>query len=485
MDEKKRNDDALFEALNKAKKKKRRKRWLTALIIIGIIVIALMITVTVLRRKVDARVATDEDKVLSKEAAYGSISTRVSGSGNIEDVDTETVTVPEGVEIDEVVVTANTKLREGDAIATLDLTSVLSTMAAVQDEIGELDKQLAEAKNDNVSSTLSAGVNGRLKKLYITPQADVAACMVENGALALISLDGKMAAEIENESLKSGDKVTVERADGKQLEGTVEKNVNGIATVLVTDNGPELNEQVRILDADGKLMGKAGLTIHSLFRLTGFAGTVAYISAATTICTLTNTATGARYNSILKQRGEKEETLLELLTLYQRGALCAPFDGTVIRIDYDENSSSANTAAPAASAQSDMSSYASAFGFSYPTASAGTTTAAKSSDEETDGIAVVKMAPDKSMKVSISVDENDILSLEKGQLAEVTIESGSRCLGNGRLRRRGDLRQGKGHAGRYDGRGRHQHPGYRQCPDHPYGRSQQDGRRCLCLYGIR
>ncbi len=431
MDEKKRNDDALFEALNKAKKKKRRKRWLTALIIIGIIVIALMITVTVLRRKVDARVATDEDKVLSKEAAYGSISTRVSGSGNIEDVDTETVTVPEGVEIDEVVVTANTKLREGDAIATLDLTSVLSTMAAVQDEIGELDKQLAEAKNDNVSSTLSAGVNGRLKKLYITPQADVAACMVENGALALISLDGKMAAEIENESLKSGDKVTVERADGKQLEGTVEKNVNGIATVLVTDNGPELDEQVRILDADGKLLGKAGLTIHSLFRLTGFAGTVAYISArenqdvypATTICTLTNTATGARYNSILKQRGEKEETLLELLTLYQRGALCAPFDGTVIRIDYDENSSSANTAAPASTAQSDMSSYASAFGFSYPTASAGTTTAAKSSDEETDGIAVVKMAPDKSMKVSISVDENDILSLEKGQLAEVTIES--------------------------------------------------------------
>ncbi|MBQ2072451.1 MAG: hypothetical protein II460_08890, partial [Oscillospiraceae bacterium] len=333
MDEKKRNDDALFEALNKAKKKKRRKRWLTALIIIGIIVIALMITVTVLRRKVDARVATDEDKVLSKEAAYGSISTRVSGSGNIEDVDTETVTVPEGVEIDEVVVTANTKLREGDAIATLDLTSVLSTMAAVQDEIGELDKQLAEAKNDNVSSTLSAGVNGRLKKLYITPQADVAACMVENGALALISLDGKMAAEIENESLKSGDKVTVERAEGKQLEGTVEKNVNGIATVLVTDNGPELDEQVSILDADGKLLGRAGLTIHSLFRLTGFAGTVAYISArenqdvypATTICTLTNTATGARYNSILKQRQEKEKTLLELLELYQGGALRAPF----------------------------------------------------------------------------------------------------------------------------------------------------------------
>ena len=89
MDEKKRNDDALFDALNKAKKKKRRKRWLTALIIIGIVVIALVITVSVLRKKVDARVAADEDAVLSRQAVLGSISTRVSGSGNIEDVDTE------------------------------------------------------------------------------------------------------------------------------------------------------------------------------------------------------------------------------------------------------------------------------------------------------------------------------------------------------------------------------------------------------------
>ena len=120
MDEKKRNDDALFEALNKARKKKRRKRWLTALIIIGIVVIALVITVSVLRKKVDARVAADEDAVLSRQAVLGSISTRVSGSGNIEDVDTEIVTVPEGVEIDEVVVKANTRLQKGDVIAYIE-----------------------------------------------------------------------------------------------------------------------------------------------------------------------------------------------------------------------------------------------------------------------------------------------------------------------------------------------------------------------------
>ena len=94
------------------------------------------------------------------------------------------ITVPEGVEIDEVVVKANTKLKEGDVIATLELSSVLSTIASVQDEISELDEQLADTGNSSVSSSITAGVTGRLKKLYIAPQTDVASCMVENGALA-------------------------------------------------------------------------------------------------------------------------------------------------------------------------------------------------------------------------------------------------------------------------------------------------------------
>ena len=52
MDENRRNDDALFAALNRAKKKKKRKRWFTALAIIAVIAVALMITVNVLQKKV-------------------------------------------------------------------------------------------------------------------------------------------------------------------------------------------------------------------------------------------------------------------------------------------------------------------------------------------------------------------------------------------------------------------------------------------------
>ena len=434
MDEVRKNDDALFEALNKAKRRKRRRRWITVLVILAIVASGILYAVNVLRKRVEASMATEGDEVLTYDASIGSISTRVSGSGTIEDVDTEKVTVPEGVEIDEVMVKSNDKLRKGDLIATLDLTSVLSTMASVQEELDELDKELASSSGDRVNTNVTAGVSGRVKKIYAKAKTDVAACMVENGALALISLDGKMAAEFENDSLSAGDKVRVERANGSVIDGSVEKRVGDLVTVLVTDNGPEVDEEVRILNENGVELGSGTLTIHSAFRVTGFTGTVSQVTfgenmlvnAASILFNLTDTGYSAHYNSVLRERKEKEKTLLELLGLYQGGALRAPFDGSILRIDYDENdkTASATNASAVSAGQTGMTSYGmySAMG-STATAAAGTGTATATAQEDEDGIVIVTMAPDISMLVNIDVDEADILSLEIGQPAEVTIES--------------------------------------------------------------
>ena len=429
MDEARRNDDALFEALNKAKRRKRRRRWITVLIILALVAGGILYAVNVLRKRVEASMATESDEVLTYDASIGSISTRVSGSGTIENVDTEKVTVPEGVEIDEVMVKSNDKLRKGDLIATLDLTSVLSTLASVQEELDELDKELVAAGGDRVNTNVTAGVSGRVKKIYAGPKTDVAACMVENGALALIS-----AVEFEDSGLAGGDKVRVERANGSVIDGSVEKRVGERVTVLVTDNGPEVDEEVRILDESGNELGRGALTIHSVFRVTGFTGTVSQVTfgenmlvnAASILFNLTDTGYSAHYNSVLKQRKEKEKTLLELLELYQGGALRAPFDGSILRIDYDENEETAAAADSSAASmtQSGMSAYSmsAAMGSSATAASAAATQAGTTQKAE-DGIVIVTMAPDVSMLVNIGVDEADILSLEVGQQAEVTIES--------------------------------------------------------------
>ena len=433
MDEMQRKDDALFNALNQAKKKKRRRRLITILVVVAVVAAAAVLGINYLRKKVDARMSILDTAVLNAAAEYGNVSTRVSGSGTIEDVDSEQITVPKGVKIEEVIVKSNNTLREGDVIATVDQSSVISTMASVQEKIDKLDEELKKASSDQASTVVSAGTNGRVKRVFIRDGDDVAACMVENGALALISLDGKLAVDFNLVSLQAGDAVQVERADGHMLEGTVEKNLNGKATVLVSDNAADLDEEVRVLDAEGKELGKGKLYSHSEFRITGFAGRAVKVSVTeneqiypnSSICILADTAYSARYHGILKQRREQEKTLLELLSMYQGGALRAPFDGTILSIDYkkDEKTSKddKDETASTSSAVSEMDLYSMMFGGSESVNSTGVDTTQE--EAKTEEIKVVTMSPDVSMKVSVKIDEADILSVEKGQAAEVTIDS--------------------------------------------------------------
>ena len=307
------------------------------------------------------------------------------------------------------VLPANTKVQEGDVIATLDMTSVLSTMATVQDDIAKLDKELSSSTSDAVSTYVTAGAKGRVKRVFVQPEMDVAACMVENGALALVSLDGYMAVEIPAGSLSAGSSVTVLRADGTSLSGKVDSILSDVATVLVTDNGPELDETVTVLDESGAELGSGALQIHNAFRVTGFAGTVNRVSvkenqtvySGSAICSLTNTSYNANYNRILKERSEKEETLLELLNLYHGGALRAPFSGTILTVDYEEEEE--DTTASAASALASA-------------ASSGKTSS-------TEDPLIVTISRDEEMRVTFSVDETDILALELDQPAELEIAS--------------------------------------------------------------
>ena len=432
MDELQRKDDALFDALNKSKKKKRRRRLITVLVIVGVVVVALLIGISILRRKVEARMSLMDTEVLNYTAVYGNISTRVSSSGTIEDVDTEQITVPKGVKVEKVTARTNNALKEGDVIATVDLSTVISTMASVQEKIDKLDEELKKASSDQVSAAVPAGTNGRVKRVYVQKDDDVAACMVENGALALISLDGYLAVEFENNNLAAGDGVQVQRADGSMLQGSVEKVVTGKATVLVPDHAADLDEQVKVLDAEGKELGRGPLFIHSEFRVTGFTGKVIQVFATenmqvtpdTSVCTLSETAYSGRYHSILKQRREQEKTLLELLALYQNGALRAPFDGTVLSIDYkkDNDEKKTETAATEQSAAGEIDMYSMMSAMTGNTGSAAATQST-AEEEKTEDVKVVTMSPDVSMKATVKIDEADILSLEKGQLAEITIDS--------------------------------------------------------------
>ena len=387
MSEQNQRSDALFEVLSQNKKKRKRKILRTVLIIIAVIAVILVSLVFYLRHRVEQRFASSATEVLRYEVTTGTINTIVSGSGTLAQVDVEDITVPTGVEIIEVLVENRDTVSQGDILATVDMATVMTTLADVQDQLDDLDDEIADAKGDTVSSNITAGVSGRVKRILAEKDTDVTACMAENGALAYLSLDGYMAVDIETDSLTKDEKVTVRRADGAELEGKVSSAVKGKATVLVTDNGPKFDEEVTIL-RDGTEVGSGKLYIHSPLAIIGYAGTVSGVSVAenasvqsyTTIFTLKNTSFSANYDTLLRDRQDLEETMMDLLTIYRVGAVAAPFDGTVSSVLFDEEAGKGQTN-------------------------------------------VLTLYPNQSMSITISVDETDILALKEGQEAEVVVSS--------------------------------------------------------------
>lgn len=390
MDEQQRSGEELFERLNREKKQHRRKVVRTVIIVIAVIAALLVLLVLNLRRSVEKKFAAAEKEVLTYEVKPGTIHTLVTGSGVLAQVDEEEITVPAGVEIDEVFPEAGDIVSKGDLLAKVDMASVMSALSDTQSQLKILDRSINSAKDDTVSTSITAGVSGRVKKIYAEAGDDVSACMAKNGALALLSLDGYLAVDIEAEGLSRGDSVSVALPDGSLYTGAVEEVRKGQTTVLVTDDGPLADEEVTVSDASGRTLGSGALYIHSPLAVTGYAGTVktvsarenAKVSSGSGLFTLTDTKTSANYDALLRQREDLEETFLDLLTIYRDGAVLAKMDALVSSVEYDEDTFS--------SAVENQ---------------------------------ILTLYPQKQMSITISVDETDILSLKEGQEAEIEVSS--------------------------------------------------------------
>ena len=413
-------NSALKKHLTAAQKKKKKKQ-ITIIAVSALVVIAIAVIVLTLRKSVSDKYGSSESNVESAAVTVGGISTTVSGTGTLADDDVEDVTIPSAVQIDKVIVEEGDTVDQGDRIATVNTASVVSAMADVQDQIDEIDVELASTGGDAVAGTIKAGISGRVKKIYAEKGDDVATVMYNDGALMLLSLDGLMAADIETQTdVAVGDTVTVALSDSSTADGTVESVQDGVVTVTVTDDGTTFGDAVTVTDQYGNKLGTGTLYIHSEFRVTGYAGTISKInmaenkkvSASTKLFSLTDTSYTANYDTLLKQRASLEEDLETLIKLYKEGAVFSPISGVIYSVDYDEDSED-TAASGSANDQADPA----------DSSSAANTEDTSAGSDSTDDITIATVCPNATMSVAVDMDESDILSLKEGQEASVTIDS--------------------------------------------------------------
>ena len=428
-------DQALFASLQREKQRKKRRRIIVTVSIVVVLALAIFFGVRAAKKKVSAAVGSMNAPTVSEATVTtGSISTTVSGSGMLTDADTQQIVLPKGVKLDEILVKAGETVKKGDALATVELSSVMGALSDVQTELDKLDEQLRAATGETVQPYISTGVNGRVKIVYAQKDDDVAACMMEHNALAVLSLDGYMAVDIDAGSLAVGDEVSVTVGE-QTYPGTVDKLQSGSATVLITDNGPAVDAVASVQDADGNALGEGTLYIHDPLRITGYAGVISSVNTAENrvvyagnyLFNLSDTAYSANYESVLKNRREKEEDLMALLGMYSAGAVTAPFDGSVSSIDYSDKTTASSDSTASGTAGGGgivyggmMNAYAS-YGSDGSDSSGG---GASSSSTDTSGeTKLLTLSSDTSMKLTVSVDETDILSVQNGQKAQITVST--------------------------------------------------------------
>lgn len=327
---------------------KRRRKKLMVIIPVAVVCVAGAGTVGYFKVAHTKPVQNVTVQAQSAEAKKGNLSKTIVGTGNLELAEAEDQDAPSGLEISEVMVESGDEVKEGDVLAVVDESSILEAMEQVQEEISQLDESIQEYQDSDEENVIESSVSGRVKKINVSAGSDVSDTMVSDGALMVLSLNGKMAVSLSGVSgVSAGDSVTVTLSSGTQVTGTVDSVSGKDCVVTLTDNGTTYGDTVTVTDSSGQELGSGELTIHEPLEITGTSGTVsavnvsenASVSEGTTLLTLEGSANETQYQELLAKREARTATLKKLIQLKADPEIKAEISGTVQSVNVSAGSS--------------------------------------------------------------------------------------------------------------------------------------------------
>lgn len=222
-------------------------------------------------------------QALSVNAARGTLSATIVGSGHLQNAGAQEIQIPAGLYIKSVSVESGDTVSAGDALALLDEAALTVRIAEIQEVIVRLDEQISETDGESDPQSVNSRVNGRVKKICACVGDAVADVMRSDGALLVLSLDGKMAVQAalpEGTGTAAGEGVSVTLSDGTAVSGTVESCTGGKVTVTLTDDGTVLGDTVTVSDSGGQALGTGTLYVHQPLEITGTEGQVTAVYVA-------------------------------------------------------------------------------------------------------------------------------------------------------------------------------------------------------------
>ena len=194
------------------------------------------------------------------QAEMSTVSDTIVGTGNLQYEEGSSITIPSGVVVDEIKVEENDYVSRGDVLAVVNQVSVRRAMEDIQEELDELDEEIEDSKDEADSQSVTSKTEGTVKKIYVQQGQEIADCMVENGALLLLSIDGGAAAEgTEDELAVTATVGTVEEIYVSEGDNVYE----GTALFKITNAGQSLTYQELLVERQELVQSLQSLTALS------------------------------------------------------------------------------------------------------------------------------------------------------------------------------------------------------------------------------
>lgn len=307
-----------------------------------ILVLALVLMLLPRREAMPQSSVNVVKELITGTAETGSITETFVSGGTIASVGARPVSLAGSVKLTGWAVSSGDYVEAGDLLANVDKSSVLSAISDLNELMAALDSAIESSRSDAVSSAIYAPAPGRVKAVFVESGESVTDAMYESSALMLLSLDGRMAVDIDAGDMSPGTALTVTLSDGTELSGSVYSISEGTAAVTVPDTAAEYGDTVTV-SYDGDVIGTGILRINNPLRVVGYAGTVssvsvsagAYVYSGQQLLTLTDTGYSARYETLLEKRRTLETQMQELFKAYETGGVYAASSGCVSGLNED------------------------------------------------------------------------------------------------------------------------------------------------------
>lgn len=385
---------------NKPAKKRRRGKFLKRLktLIKLLLILAILAAAGLfgLKAYIARQAESDEEKIEYTRAAVlcGAMNDTVYGTGTTSAKNQPNILAETQGTLTDLRVAIGDEVKEGDILAVISNQELDDTITDYEFALWQIDDDILGTGAEARVSNIKAPINGRLMAIYAQVGDDALAVFRREGALAIISTDGRMKVELSDIPTSMGIALgqTV-RVTGEtvNVEATVsDLTMQGTSAVItvIGDKYP-MGEAVRVTTLDGALIGESTLEVNKPMAVSSFGGTIQKISKKVgaevkrrdIIFQLEDSPLGLNLEDLRLQREAAAKDLAEAKEQRENLIVLAPCDGVVASLEVAEG------------------------------------------DAIESGTLIGSILHGEDMKLTIAVDELDVVEVQIGQSVEITIDA--------------------------------------------------------------